>query len=908
MIRVYIMILVGILLPIYPAQVDTTDHDFSYSPKYVDELEYYKNFLLFDDALGIEIGCVYNIQTKERNYLCAQAEILDTTLHNIKINWFHSIVIPPHKFRHQKGTAVYKTRILSNLSQTVISNKSFFAVGAFRLWAKQGDTIRLIGKAGIVGTDETNSRTAFTNELYYFENKGKPFDILIEVSNFHRDDGGIGEFFITDKKNGEWRFRKYIWTEWFIAGFILLAGLYHILFFILFKKIESSFWFGMFCLSVCPRGLLTSRVVELVFDPILFHNWRERIEFGTVVFPSLFFVYYIHQALFAAVPRRILEYYTFYCSLVIVYLFFGDNNYFANNLIIFQLCALVAVVLTMFYLIKYSFFVRRKSSIGISKMLLYSGIIFMLTVLWDIASTANLIPYRGQYSSVGLLIFILGQTYIISYKGSVAQKSNIKLTQTLKDQVKQQTQRITRVHELSREIQDSTDIEKLWQSFKATMKFEFGIDNFTLYLKEASQDSLKFYKTETSAGMPINLPEELAKERIEMSHPKSLHGLVVRRGRPIFLRRLTNQETSPTENRNRKLIRMRCIYIIPIKMEGETFALFSFTDSDYQMPEDRKVHQLTKTQRNEIELLCSYVSSGLFQSLQKEQLDKTKTSIESAYRELKSSRTQLARAEADSHLSTLAAYMAHEVNNPLNYISTSMTNMSVRADNIRRKINSVIEDSDDGDQFRTELDEMWDQIFKHFQYMAEGTKKINDIVEEVRDITGLDGIHVSTFDVVEVLKEEIAFTQEKNHVSDGVVEITINEQNYKEFSSKLNHSMQTGKELVKRCFRTMMSEALYFSRTIEDKQPVIHIELSSSYGADGTKMYIISFSNNGRPIRSENVEDVFDAKLNKGHGAELIGLPSVKAIISKLNGTVVLSDRGQTSGWVTFSITIPEIL
>jgi signal transduction histidine kinase len=172
----------------------------------------------------------------------------------------------------------------------------------------------------------------------------------------------------------------------------------------------------------------------------------------------------------------------------------------------------------------------------------------------------------------------------------------------------------------------------------------------------------------------------------------------------------------------------------------------------------------------------------------------------------------------------------------------------------------------------------------------------------------LDGIHVSTFDLITVLKEEIAFTQEKNHVSHGVVEITINDKEYKKFSSVLDHSMQTGKELIKRCFRTMMSEALYFCRTIEDKQPAIRIDITSSYGADGSKMYIISFSNNGRPVRSDNVEDIFDAKLNKGHGAELIGLPSVKALISKLNGTVVLTDRGQKSGWVTFSITIPEML
>lgn len=717
---VFIFLVTGM----FGAQIDTKNHNFEYSDLYIKKMEYYENMLLFDNASETRVGC--KVSGENTNKFCGDIGLIEDSHTIIQSSLANKIVDLPHKWTTGNGYSTYSVNIISNLEKTTIGNKSWLAYEAFRLWVYKDGVYELIAKTGQVGKNIHNSVAADSNDLYTYQNEKKPFKLIVEVSSFNRERGGIGEPYIGTPSEARKRFSTYLWKEWFISGFISLAGIYHIFVFLLHRRITSSLWFGLFCLGIAVRGVLTTRIPELLYDPALVFEYRMRLEYSTVVLPSLFFIYYIHHALFNAINRKVLNVITSYCCLMIVYNVLGHHYHFPRYLIFFQLAAIFAIIISIFYLVKYTFFTNKESVKVIARLLLITGLIFMGTVIWDILSTLELIPYRGQWTSVGLIVFIVGQTFIITLKSSLIYKENERITNNLK-------------HEI--------DI--------ATKKYKLE--------KEKAEDTLN---------------------------------------------------------------------------------------------------------------------------------------------ELKMSEKKLLRLESDSHLSTLAAYMAHEINNPLNYITTGLSSISMTSDNLMNTINEVIPDNDEGREFKRDLDERWDKIFEQIKTVAHGSEKITHIIQEVRNITALDGLTIKEFDLRSLLIEEILYSHEK-HSTIETPEIIINDVLYSDFFEKYN--IQSNKSVIRRTFRTLLSEAYHFTSLELSRKSKIKINFSKSKLNDKS-IYEITISNNGRTIKSENPESVFDSKLNRGHGTEIIGLPSIKAILSKVNGMILLTDRGEKSGWVTFTIYIPEFL
>lgn len=880
-----------------------------HSKVYIKNADYYKDVLLIKNTnqyTKIKIGCEFNTTSKRGNELCQGTQIEESSLYKIRAALFNGRVSLPHKWEEDTGTAVYVIHVKSELDVTVLSNKNWLADESFRLWALQEDNLKLIGEGGIVSSDPNIHSPYHTNALYSFENNMKPFYYVIEVSSFFKSQGALGEVFITDSKTGKKQFYTYIWNEWFLAGFILLAGLYHIVLYLLNPRVKSPLWFGLFCISICIRGLLTSRTFELMYDfsPGLFEA-RVRTEYLTVTVPTIFFLYYIHHALAQVLSRYALIVLSTYAFIASCYILVGNHHTFYQYLTFIQLVPASVALLALgsaSYVIYYN---KDKHTKYVARCILFTGIFFIATVFHDILATQDILPYRGQWVSIGLLVFIIGQAYVISYKSAQSYKTSIELSTNLKGNVDKQIKKLTKIYTLSKSIQDAASMDKLWFKFLQTMNDEFNLHNFTLYLRNEN-NQLDLYRCNTSIDMPTNTQELLSENEIDIEHHRSLHGKVMKKGTSVFFPRLLKAPTSPIEDHNRSILKMNSVYIIPIKVEGETFALFSFTDSDYQRNQHQNVKRLTANQRNQIELICSHTSAAIYQIIQKDTIKENKNEIEEAYKELRIQEKKLARIESNAHLSTLAAYLAHEVNNPLNYISTGIGGVSLRADNLRKKINSVIADDEESQEFKQQLDQEWDKIFESIMITKSGLNKISDVIQEVRNITALDGLKVTRFNIMQLIKDELNFIMNKEHTD--TVEVRVNGkliQDIQTNSDSLVYNAQTSADIVRRCIRTMISEGIHFAQT-SDSKPALDININYSFGSDSTKMYEITFRNNGRSIKTERTADVFDSNINKGHGTELIGIPSVRALITKVNGTIILNSKGVTDGWVSFSLFIPE--
>ena len=67
---------------------------------------------------------------------------------------------------------------------------------------------------------------------------------------------------------------------------------------------------------------------------------------------------------------------------------------------------------------------------------------------------------------------------------------------------------------------------------------------------------------------------------------------------------------------------------MPLNNSGNIFAVLSFADIDPSLQKEQNLKNLTPVDREDIELLCQSIASGLYQSLQKKELESQKKSIE----------------------------------------------------------------------------------------------------------------------------------------------------------------------------------------------------------------------------------------------------------------------------------------
>lgn len=124
---------------------------------------------------------------------------------------------------------------------------------------------------------------------------------------------------------------------------------------------------------------------------------------------------------------------------------------------------------------------------------------------------------------------------------------------------------------------------------------------------------------------------------------------------------MKNISNGESEDYNRELLGMESMFAIPCIVNNICFAVLSFSDIRPEYSRDasiKGVKKLTFKQREEIEQLVALIANPLYQSLQKQKIEK-------AYRDLQETQNQLMEAEKMASLGQLVGGIAHEINNPI---------------------------------------------------------------------------------------------------------------------------------------------------------------------------------------------------------------------------------------------------
>jgi signal transduction histidine kinase len=115
---------------------------------------------------------------------------------------------------------------------------------------------------------------------------------------------------------------------------------------------------------------------------------------------------------------------------------------------------------------------------------------------------------------------------------------------------------------------------------------------------------------------------------------------------------------------------------------------------------------------------------------------------------------QMMQHEKLANIGLLSAGIAHEINNPNNFIGVSAQTLESRLKDFRSFIQGLLEDDAD-DEMKSEFARRFDGLFSQLHLVQEGSHRISDIVKGMRSQSRQDGGERTRFDPAQSLKSTL---------------------------------------------------------------------------------------------------------------------------------------------------------
>jgi len=272
------------------------------------------------------------------------------------------------------------------------------------------------------------------------------------------------------------------------------------------------------------------------------------------------------------------------------------------------------------------------------------------------------------------------------------------------------------------------------------------------------------------------------------------------------------------------------------------------------------------------------------------------TDLEQAYLQLKQTQGQILQQEKMASIGQLAAGVAHEINNPMGFITSNLGTLAKYQQklfeyqkNLEASLNETAEEGlkERAQELRKKLkiDYLRDDIDDLLSESKEGAERVREIVQNLKGFSRVDQAEYAEVDL--------------NDCLDKTLSIAANEIKYKAQVEK-----DYGELPLVACFPQQLNQ-VFLNLLVNAAQAIEDHGIICISTLDLGDMVQIDITDNGSGIPAENLEKIFEPffttkEVGKGTG---LGMSISYEIIQKHGGDIqVASEVGQGT---TFSITLP---
>lgn len=289
-----------------------------------------------------------------------------------------------------------------------------------------------------------------------------------------------------------------------------------------------------------------------------------------------------------------------------------------------------------------------------------------------------------------------------------------------------------------------------------------------------------------------------------------------------------------------------------------------------------------------------------------EELETTNSTLNITLTNLKDTQSQLVDSEKMAALGQLTAGIAHEINNPINFVTSNIKPLELDINDLKEIITRYEEIDFDGDvkaqveeieAFKKQIDLGFvnNEISSLLSGISEGAKRTAEIIRSLRNFSRVDETDMKPIDLNEGLQSTLVLV--KNNMPDNLTVI-------RELGNLPKVECQPGK--INQVFMNLVSNAIQAIKTKEEQREEEFLTIKSWYVDQQVK---ISIKDSGIGMTEETKHRIFEPFFTTkdiGEGTGL-GLSIVFSIIEKHKGQIdVISKVGEGTEFIITLNVNPE--
>jgi PAS domain S-box-containing protein len=251
-------------------------------------------------------------------------------------------------------------------------------------------------------------------QIVAFESKTNQVEFIIQVSNFHHRRGGIWEVIQLGREKDIRKAQETrLGFDLFLFGSIFLMALYHLGLFIVRKKDHSPLYFSTFCFLIALRLLTTGERYLIHIIPSIKWELMIKLEYLSFYLAVPAFVLFM-KSIFPGFSSRFLRLIQFCGIGFACAVIFTPARLYSYTLNIYEVITILILIYGLY--IVFTSLVQKNIE---ALILLIGFIILAITTINDMLHVERIIQ-TGFFAPFGLFIFILSQAFLLSFRFSTA--------------------------------------------------------------------------------------------------------------------------------------------------------------------------------------------------------------------------------------------------------------------------------------------------------------------------------------------------------------------------------------------------------------------------------------------------------------------------------------------------------